>query len=66
MGGMLIESPEGYLRIEVRLYQFYVVFPLVRVKDEVVLLKKLSQSERASRCMIIKLVNIHERVQYLY
>jgi len=66
IGGMLIESPEGYLKIEMRLYQVYVVFPLVRVEDNVVLLKKLSQSERASRRTIIKLANIHERVQYLY
>ena len=38
----------------------------MRVKDDVVLLKKLSQSERASRHTIIKLVNVHVRAQYLY
>ena len=42
------------------------VFPLIRVKDDVVLLKKLSQSKGASRRTIIKLVNVHERAQYLY
>jgi len=66
MGEMLIKSPKEYQKIEIRLYQVYVVFPLMRVKDDVALLKKLSQSERASRRTIIKLVNIHERVQYLY
>ena len=62
MRGMLIKSPEGYLKIEIRLYQVYVVFPLVRVKDNVVLLKKLSQSKGASRHTIIKLANIHARL----
>ena len=52
---MLIESPKEYLKIEIRLYQVYVVFPLMRVKDDVVLPKKLSQSERASRRTIVKL-----------
>ena len=44
----------------------YMVFSLTRVVDNVVLLQKLSQSKEASRCMIIKLANIHERAQYLY
>ena len=66
MGEMLIESPKEYLKIEIRLYQVYVVFPLMRVKDDVVLLKELSQSKEASRCMIIKLANVHARAQYLY
>ena len=55
MGATLNESLKEYLKIEIRLYQVYVVF-----------LKKLSQSKGASRCMIIKLVNVHVRAQYLY
>jgi len=42
MGEMLNESPKEYLKIEIRLYQVYVVFPLMRVKDNVVLLKEIS------------------------
>ena len=42
MGEMLIKSPKEYQKIEIRLYQVYVVFPLMRVKDNVVLLKELS------------------------
>ena len=42
------------------------VFPLIRVVDDEGLLQKLSQSKGASRCMIIKLVNIHVIAQYLY
>ena len=38
----------------------------MRVKDDVVLLKKLSQSKGASKHMIIKLANVHVRAQYLY
>jgi len=53
-------------KLEIRLYQVYVVFPLMRVRDNVVLLKKLSQSKGASRRTIIKLANIHARAQYLY
>ena len=66
MGATLNESLKEYLKIEIRLYQVYMVFPLIRVVDDVVLLQKLSQSERASRHTIIKLANVHERVQYLY
>ena len=35
MGEMLIESPKEYLKIDIRLYHVYVVFPLMRVKDNV-------------------------------
>ena len=66
MGEMLNKSPKQYLKIEIGFYQVYVVFPLMRVKDHVVLLKELSQNKGASRCMIIKLVNVHERAWYLY
>jgi len=66
MGEMLNESLREYQKIETRLYQVYVVFPLMRVRDNVVLLQKLSQSKGASRHTIIKLVNIHARAQYLY
>ena len=38
----------------------------MRVKDDVVLRKKLSQSKGASRHMIFKLANIHAKAQYLY
>ena len=38
MGAMLDKSLKGDLKIEVRLYQVYVVFPLIRVGDDVVLL----------------------------
>jgi len=62
---MLNKSLKEYLKIEIRIYQVYVVFPLMRVKDDVVLLKELSQSKGESRCMIIKLANVHERVWYL-
>ena len=55
MGEMLDESLKEYLKIEIRLYQVYVVFPLMRVRDDVVLLQNLSQSKGASRRMIIKL-----------
>jgi len=55
-----------YVKVEMRFYQVYVVFPLIRVRDDVVLLQKLSKSKGASRCMIIKLVNIHGQAQYLY
>ena len=55
-----------YLKIEMRLYQVYVVFPLMRVRDDMVLLQKLSQRKEASRGTIIKLANIHVRAQYLY
>ena len=65
-GEMLNESPKEYLKTEIRLFQVYVGFPLMRVKDDVVLLKKLSQSKGASRHMIIKLVNVHERAWYSY
>ena len=65
MGAMLNKSPKQYLKIEMGFYQVYVVFPLIRVKDDVVLLKKLSQSKGASRCMIIKLANIHAKAQHL-
>ena len=66
MEAMLNESLKEYLKIETRLYQVHVVFPLMRVRDDVVSLKKLSQRKRESRCMIIKLVNVHARAQYLY
>ena len=66
MGATLNKSLKEYLKIETRLYQVYVVFPLMRVKEDVVLLKELFQSKGASRCMIIKLANIHVRAQYLY
>ena len=49
MGTMLDGSLKGDLKIEVRLYQVYVVFPLIRVGDNVVLQQKLSQSKGASR-----------------
>ena len=49
MGAMLDESLKGDLKIEARLYQVYVIFPLIRVVDDVVLLQKLSQSKGASR-----------------
>ena len=65
MGEMLNKSPKEYLKIEIRLYQGYIVFPLMRVKDDVVFLKKISQSKGESRRMIIKLANIHVRAQYL-
>jgi len=58
---MLDESLKEDLKIEIRLYQVCVVFPLIRVIDDMVLLQKLSQSKGASRCMIIKLVNIYAR-----
>ena len=66
MGEILNESLNEYLRIEIIFYQVYVVFPLMRVRDGVVLLQKLSQSKGESRDMIIKLANIHARAQYLY
>jgi len=63
---MLDKSLKGDVKIEARLYQVYVIFPLIRVVDYVVLLQKLSQSKGESRRMIIKLANIHVRIQYLY
>jgi len=48
MGAMLDESLKEYLKIEIRIYQVYVVFTLMRVKDDVVLLQKLSQRWRTS------------------
>ena len=49
-----------------RLYQVYVVFLLMRAVDDVNLLQKCFQSKGASRCMIIKLDNLHVKAQYLY
>ena len=66
MEAMLDGSLKEDLKIEVRLYQVYVVFPLIRVVDDAVLLQKLSQSKGTSRCTIIKLANIHARAQCLY
>ena len=63
IGATLDESLEEDLKIEVRLY---VVFPLIRVADDVVLLQKCSQSKGESRCIIIKLANIHVLAQHLY
>ena len=60
------KSLKEYLKIEIRFYQVYVVFSLIRVGDNVGLLQILSQSKGASRRMIIKLVNIHVMTQYLY
>jgi hypothetical protein len=58
---ILIESPKEYLKIEIRLYQLYIVFPSMRVKDNVVSLKELYQSKGTSRHMITKLANVHAR-----
>ena len=61
MGATLDKSLKENLKIEIRLYQVYVGFPLIRVVDNMVLLQKLSQRKGASRCTIIKLENIHAR-----
>ena len=42
------------------------VFLLIRVVDKVDLLQRWSKSKGTSRCMIIKLVNLHVKAQYLY
>ena len=59
IGATLNKSLKEDLKIEMRLYQVYVVFPLIRVVDDVILLQKHFQSKGASRHMIIKLVSIH-------
>ena len=65
-GGNVERVLEQVSKIEIRFYQVYVVVSLIRVRDDLVLLQKLSQSKGASRHTIIKLVNIHVRAQYLY
>ena len=49
IGATLDESLKENLKIEIRLYQVYVEFSLIRVVDNVVLLQKLSQSKGVSR-----------------
>ena len=66
MGATLNESLKRVSKNRDETLPSYVVFPLIRVKGDVVLLKKLSQSKGGSRCTIIKLANIHARAQYLY
>jgi len=49
-----------------RLYPDYVVFLLIRVVDNIDLLQKCFQRKGETGHMIIKLVNVHARAQYLY
>ena len=60
-GGMLIESPKEYLKIRMRFLPGLCSVPFGANQNDVVLLRKLSQSKRASRRTIIKLANVHAR-----
>ena len=66
--GNVAQVPKEDLKIEMRLYQVYVLFPLIGVVDDVNLLQKCFQSKGESRHTYdnqAREYTVHVRVLYL-